>query len=60
MIEKLLAENPSVKDKAKAKEIVTAYVNKTCVEILKNTAVFKNDAVGVAAMTRFLQTVDVK
>ena len=60
MIEKLLAENPSVKDKAKAKEIVTAYVNKTCVEILKNTAVFKNDAVGVAAMNRFLQTVNVK
>lgn len=60
MIAKLLQENRSVKDKEKAKEIVTAYVNKVCVEILKNTAVFKNDAVGVAAMNRFLQTVNVK
>lgn len=60
MIDKLMAENPIVKDEAKAKEIVTAYVNDVCVNILKNTAVFKNDENGIAALVNFLESVNIK
>lgn len=60
MIEKLLAEHPVVKDEEKAKEIVTAYVNEVCVNILKNTAVFKNDEAGITALKNFLETVNIK
>ncbi len=60
MIDKLMHENPSVKDEAKAKEIVTSYVNEVCVNILKNTAVFKNDEKGVSALVGFLETVGIR
>ena len=59
MIEKLISKHPNVKDQSRAKEIVTDYVNQVCVEILKNTAVFKNDNAGKAALGRFLATVNV-
>lgn len=60
MIDTLMAKNSSVKDEARAKEIVTAYVNDVCVNILKNTAVFKNDEKGIAALVSFLESVNIR
>ena len=60
MIAKLVSEYPTVRDENKAKDIVTNYVNKVCVEILKNTAVFKQDEKGKVALTKFLATLDIK
>ncbi len=59
MVAKLVAENPVVKDATKAHAIVTNYVNGVCVEILKNTAVFKTDEAGKVALTKFLATLGV-
>lgn len=59
MISTLIATNGIVKDDAKAKKIVTDYVNGVCVEILKNTAVFKNDESGMIALGKFLLTVGI-
>ena len=43
MIAELVDKYHVIKDEEKAKEVVTDYVNNVCVNILKNTAVFKND-----------------
>ena len=60
MIEILLKENKGEIDYAKAKESVTNHINKTCVAILKNTAVYKKDEIGNIAFRRFLSTVGIK
>ena len=56
MIEKLLNENPNVKDRKKADEIIKNYINNVCVGILDNTAVFKKDEAGYIGFRRFLLT----
>ena len=60
MVEQLVAKHGVVRDENKAKEIVTAYVNNVCVNILKNTAVFKQDEKGVMALNKFLATINIK
>ncbi|MBR4419630.1 MAG: galactose-1-phosphate uridylyltransferase, partial [Clostridia bacterium] len=60
MIEELVKKHGTVRDENKAKEIVTAFVNGVCVEILKNTAVFKQDEKGVKALNKFLATLNIK
>lgn len=60
MVAELIAKHPNVRDDQKAKDIVTAYVNNVCVEILKNTAVFKQDEKGKLALTRFLATLEIR
>lgn len=60
MVEELMAKHHNCKDEAKAKEIVTAYVNEVCVNILKNTAVFKHDDQGMQALNKFLATLNIK
>jgi UDPglucose--hexose-1-phosphate uridylyltransferase len=60
MIEQLLKENKGETDFAKAKELVTNHINKVCVAILKNTAVFKKDEIGNIAFRRFLSTIGIK
>lgn len=59
MIEELLAKN-SYKDEKQANAAITDYVNNVCVNILKNTAVFKNDDDGLLAFNRFLQSMGIK
>lgn len=60
MVAELIEKNPVVRDENKAKELVTNYVNKVCVNILKNTAVFKGDEQGKKALGKFLATLNVK
>lgn len=59
MIEELLEKN-SYKDEKQANAAITDYVNNVCVNILKNTAVFKNDDDGLLAFNRFLQSMGIK
>lgn len=54
MIETLKSKHKNLKDFKKATAIVMEYVNETCASILKNTAVFKQDANGVKAFNKFL------
>ncbi|MBE5742927.1 MAG: UDP-glucose--hexose-1-phosphate uridylyltransferase [Clostridiales bacterium] len=60
MIEKLIKNNPDITDLTKAREVVKDYVNKTCVSILENTAVFKKDEMGTLAFKRFLNTLEIR
>ncbi len=60
MIAKLSSENPNLKDRKKADDIIRDYINKTCVGILDNTAVFKKDDAGFIGFKRFLLTCDIK
>ena len=60
MIAKLMSENPDLNDPNKAREIVYDFINKTCVAILENTAVFKKDENGVIAFRRFLNVLAIK
>lgn len=59
MIKTLIEANPEVSDRAEADKIVKDYINKTCVKILENTAVFKKDEQGVLAFKRFLSTLSI-
>lgn len=60
MIEQLLVENKEETDPIKARELIINHINKTCVAILENTAVFKNDEMGRIAFRRFLSTLGIK
>ncbi len=60
MIAELVEKHGVLRDEKKAKEVVTEYVNKVCVNILKNTAVFKTDEKGVNALNKFLATLNIK
>lgn len=60
MIAKLTSEYPNLRDENKAREVVINYINQVCVEILKNTAVFKQDATGLSALNEFLASVNIK
>ncbi|MBQ7408810.1 MAG: UDP-glucose--hexose-1-phosphate uridylyltransferase [Clostridia bacterium] len=59
MIAQLIKENPDLTDDKKAKEVIDEYVNRVCVNILKNTAVFKQDEQGVRALNKFLASVQI-
>ncbi len=60
MIAELVDKYHVIKDEEKAKEVVTDYVNNVCVNILKNTAVFKNDQKGRSALNKFLATINIR
>ncbi|MBO4262557.1 MAG: UDP-glucose--hexose-1-phosphate uridylyltransferase [Clostridia bacterium] len=60
MIEKLSKQYPDLKDRRRADEIIKDYINKTCVAILLNTAVFKKDEAGVLAFRKFLMSCNIK
>ena len=60
MIEKLLIEMGDEIDPIKARNLITNHINKTCVSILENTAVFKKDDAGRLAFRRFLSTIGIK
>ena len=55
MIVQLVNDNGTENTPAKAKKIVTDYVNNACEQILECTAVFKNTEVGQAAFDRFMK-----
>lgn len=55
MIASLTEKYGTVLSEKEAEEAVTAYVENVCENILKNTAVFKDDEAGKAAFARFLQ-----
>ena len=56
MIERLLAESKNKVSPLEASLNVKDEVNRVCEEILRNTAVFKNDEQGTAAMEKFLSS----
>ena len=60
MIEKLLLTHPNMSDIAKAREVIREHINKTCVAILDNTAVFKKDDEGMLSFRKFLNTLGIK
>ena len=60
VVEELVKKHGIMRDENKAKEAVTAYVNNVCVNILKNTAVFKQDEKGIKALNRFLASINIK
>ena len=60
MVAQLVAKHGVIRDEKKAKEVVTDYVNNVCVNILKNTAVFKNDEQGVNALNKFLASLNIR
>ncbi|MBQ3572054.1 MAG: UDP-glucose--hexose-1-phosphate uridylyltransferase [Clostridia bacterium] len=60
MVEELVKKHGIMRDENKAKEAVTAYVNNVCVNILKNTAVFKQDEKGIKALNKFLASINIK
>ena len=60
MIASLARELKSVPDRQKAEEAVREYVNRTCVAILGDTAVFKKTEAGLLAFRRFLNTLQIK
>ena len=60
MIKQIIKEHPDVTERSKAREIIKDYINKTCVAILENTAVFKKDEMGMLAFRRFLSKLDIK
>ena len=55
MIVQLVNDNGTENTPAKAKKIVTDYVNNACEQILECTAVFKNTEEGQAAFDRFMK-----
>ncbi len=55
MIAQLAADYGTKLKDAKAGEAITDYINTTCEKILDCTAVFKNDEMGQAAFTRFVE-----
>ena len=59
MIEKLMAGGVMA-NAEQAKAAITSYVNKTCAEILKNTAVFKQDSDGISAFNKFLLNIGIR
>ena len=60
MILDLQKELKTTPDRAKAEEAVKEYVNRTCVAILGDTAVFKKTEAGLLAFRRFLNTLQIK
>lgn len=60
MIKTLLETHGDETDPVKVKECVVDYINRACVSILENTAVFKKDEVGNLAFRRFLNTLGIK
>ena len=60
MIKTLLEENKDVPDAEAADKIIKGYINRVCVKILENTAVFKKDEQGVIAFKKFLNVLAVK
>ncbi len=60
MIEELLKDNPRVKDENKAMNIINAYVNNVCAQILYNVGVFKRDKNGIVAFNKFLDYCELK
>ena len=60
MIKTLLQEHGEETDPTKVKDIVIDYINKVCVNILENTAVFKKDEVGNIAFRKFLNVLGIK
>lgn len=60
MIKKLIEENPVVADAETADRIIKNYINRVCVNILENTAVFKKDEKGVIAFKKFLNELGIK
>lgn len=60
MITKLMKENPDVTEKTKAKEIITEHINRTCVQILEDTAVFKKSERGMLSFKKFLNVLEIK
>lgn len=60
MIANLISRHGIVRDENTANKLITEYVNDVCVHILENTAVFKDDAEGIAAFNGFLQSIGIK
>ena len=60
MIKKLIEENPVVSDAETADRIIKNHINRVCVNILENTAVFKKDEKGVIAFKKFLNALGIK
>lgn len=60
MIKTLIKQNPDIPDKQAANAVIRDYINKTCVKILENTAVYKKDEGGVIAFKRFLNSISIK
>lgn len=60
MIKKLIEENPVVSDAETADRIIKNHINRVCVNILENTAVFKKDEKGVIAFKKFLNELGIK
>ena len=60
MIKKLIEENPVVSDAETADRIIKNHINRVCVNILENTAVFKKDEKGVIAFKKFLNELGMK
>jgi len=57
MIDDLVSQYGRGLTKEKATEIIKDYLAETCKNILCNTAVFKNDAQGLAALDKFMKKV---
>ena len=60
MIKEFADKFGTFKTPESAYEKIVAYVDHVGAEILKNTAVFKKDAQGIAAFVNFLSTVNVR
>jgi len=44
----------------KAKEVITEHINRTCVQILEDTAVFKKSERGMLSFKKFLNVLEIK
>ena len=60
MIDVLVKQHPVVNSAEEAQQITTDYINHVCAKILDNTSVYKKDAEGNLALTRFLDTLGIK
>ena len=58
MIEKLILSYGRRNTLEEAEKHITEYVNNTCINILKNTAVFKEDEQGQKALKKFLTSIN--
>ena len=60
MIDVLVKQHPVVNAAEEAQQITTDYINHVCAKILDNTSVYKKEAEGNLALTRFLDTLGIK
>ena len=56
MVESLLNKHGNNLNQSQAEKAVKEFINGTCIDILRNTAVFKEDEKGIAAFERFMKS----